>query len=151
MLQLADDVFAARLDNAQIQVDETVLEHLQKIHPACVCAEENEDGPIAWMLLIPTTHALKEQFLEGDLTELQLYAQTPLHTTYDALYLCSAMVLPEFQRKGIAKRLLMDALASIRKDHPINTLFAWTFSQEGQLLAQSLAQAVQLPLRIKNA
>jgi ribosomal protein S18 acetylase RimI-like enzyme len=150
MLELADAVFDARSDVSQIQVNETVLEHLQQIHPACVSSEENEAGPVAWMLLIPTTQTLMDQFLAGSVTELQLYEQTPLHTSYEALYVCSAMVLPEFQRQGIARRLLMDAVTAIRQEHPIKSLFAWTFSNEGLLLAQSVSKEVELPLYIKS-
>jgi ribosomal protein S18 acetylase RimI-like enzyme len=150
MLQLADEVFDAKSDSAQIQVNEEVLNHLQEIHPACVSGEENENGPIAWMLLVPTTQSLMDLFLSGKISEQLLYEQTSLNVTYDAIYLCSAMVLPEYRRKGLAKKLLINAIASISKDHPIKNLFVWTFSKEGLLLSQAIAEAVNLPLLIKK-
>ncbi len=149
MLQLADEVFASRSDPNQLDINEEVLAHLREIHPATVSAHDDGDGPVAWLLVIPTTHDLMDQFLKGAITERQLYERTPRHVSYDALYLCSAMVLDEYRRKGISKRLALDAVAAIRKDHPIKTLFVWTFSKEGQLGSEALARIVGLPLRVK--
>jgi len=149
MLQLADEVFDARSDENQIQVDEDVLAHLTAIHPACVSSEEADDGPIAWVLLIPTTEKLMRQFLDGKISEQELYTLTPLHGKYDALYLCSAMVLPEYRRKGLAKKLVLKAVDAIRKDHPIKTLFVWTFSKEGLLGAEALSRLLKLPLAVR--
>lgn len=146
MLQLADDVFAVRNDPDQLDVNEDVIAHLQQIHPATVSEYDNGEGPVAWVLLIPTTTILMNRFLEGDITEKQLYQQTPLDTSYDALYLCSAMVLEEYRRKGITKRLVLEAIENIRKDHPIAALFVWSFTKEGDQAAEMLARETKLPL-----
>jgi hypothetical protein len=66
------------------------------------------------------------------------------------LYLCSASVLPEFRKKGLAKQVCMDAIKSIRKDHNISTLFYWPFSDEGKLLAAAVAKETGLPLLEKK-
>ena len=85
-------------------------------------------------------------FLQGDITEKQLYNQTPIGSIYEALYLCSAMVLDEYRRQGITKRLVLEAIGNIRKDHPIEALFVWSFSREGDQAAEMLALETQLPL-----
>lgn len=146
MLQLAEDVFAVRNDPDQLDVNEEVIAHLQQIHPATVSEYDNGEGPVAWVLLIPTTTILMNRFLEGDITEKQLYQQTPLDTSYDALYLCSAMVLEEYRRQGITKRLVLEAIENIRKDHPITALFVWSFTKEGDQAAEMLARETKLPL-----
>src|SRR5690242_168538 len=107
MIQLADDVFASRQDPNQLDVNPGVLEHLQKIHPATVSQFDDGNGPVAWLLLIPTTLDLMKRFLNNDISERDLYEQTPLNTSYEALYLCSAMVLEEYRKKGITKRLAL--------------------------------------------
>jgi GNAT superfamily N-acetyltransferase len=56
------------------------------------------------------------------------------------------MVLEEYRGKGIAKRLTLEAIDSIRKDYPLKTLFVWPFSKEGELLAEAIAKASSLPL-----
>jgi predicted GNAT family acetyltransferase len=146
MLQLADEVFASKTDHNQIDVNEDVLEHLRKIHPATVSEYKEGDGPVAWVLVIPTTMYLMNQFLDATLSERELYEQTPFNTKYETLYLCSAMVLEEYRKKGLAKKLTLKAIEAIRKDHPIQSLFVWTFSAEGKLAADSIARSLHLPL-----
>lgn len=147
MIRLADEFFETRNDPAQISVTEDVMEHLRRIHPSTLTEENNGTGPIAWIMVIPTTWAIMELFIAGQITERAILESTPLDIPYDAIYLCSALVLPEHRRRGIAKRLAIDAISSIRKDHPIRELFYWAFSVEGQKLAESVARSVGLPLR----
>ncbi len=150
MIQLADEVFASRQDINQLDINEEVLEHLRSIHPDTVSEFDDGNGPVAWLLLIPTTTELMQQFLERKISERQLYELTPLDTTYETLYLCSAMVLEEYRRKGIMKQLALDAIQRICQDHPIQALFVWTFSEEGLLSAQALSHAVMLPLHVRK-
>jgi predicted GNAT family acetyltransferase len=91
------------------------------------------------------------RFLDNKISEKELYELTPLNISYEALYLCSAMVLPEYRRKGIAEKLTFKAIESIRKDHPIKELFVWAFSKEGEALSEKIAALTGLPLRKKEA
>jgi GNAT superfamily N-acetyltransferase len=151
MIQLAEEVFSVKNDPNQLDVNPTVLERLQKMHPATVAEYDNGNGPVAWILLIPTTLELMQRFLESKISEKELFDLTPLNAKYDALYLCSALVLAEYRRKGIAKQLTMSAIKNIRKDHPLKALFVWAFSKEGDLGAAEIAHLTSLPLykRIK--
>jgi GNAT superfamily N-acetyltransferase len=146
MIELADEVFATKSDPNQLDINEEVLDHLRRIHPATVSEFDDGNGPVAWILLIPTTTELMNLFIQGTISEKELYELTPLNTKYEALYLCSAMVLEEYRRKGIAKRLTLKALEAICKDHPIKSLFVWTFSKEGLLSAEALARETAIPL-----
>ncbi len=146
LIQLADNVFAAKSDPDQLDVDWQVQEKLRKIHPSTVSDFDEGLGPVAWVLLIPTTKDLMKKFLENEISEKQLYEMTPIGASYDAIYLCSALVLEEFRRKGIAKQLSLKAIEDIRKVHPIKALFVWTFSREGGLGAESIARLTSLPL-----
>jgi len=56
------------------------------------------------------------------------------------------MVLEEYRRKGIAKRLILTAIENIRKKHPLKALFVWAFSKEGSLGAEEIASITVLPL-----
>jgi hypothetical protein len=146
MLQLADEVFAVKNDPNQLDVNQEVLERLMQLHPATVSEYDDGNGPVAWILLIPTTLDLMNQFLDNKISEKQLFEQTPLDTKYEALYLCSALVLEEYRRKGIAKQLTLQAIENIRKDHPLKALFVWTFSKEGDLGAEALSRYTSLSL-----
>jgi GNAT superfamily N-acetyltransferase len=146
MIRLAEEFFEMKNDPMQISVDEKTRKRLKKIHPNTMAEIRNKNGPIAWILVIPTTVALMQQFVAKTIHERDLLEKTPLRTKYDALYLCSALVLPEHRGKGIAKRLVTKAIRNIRKEHPIKYLFYWAFSKEGRNLARSAAKTFDLPL-----
>ncbi len=146
MIQLAEDVFAVKEDPGQLDVNQDIIERLLKIHPATVSEFDDGNGPVTWVLLIPTTRELMNKFLENKINEKQLFELTPLRIKYDALYLCSAMVLEEYRRKGIVKRLALNAIENIRKDHPLKALFVWAFSKEGDAASETIARLSSLPL-----
>jgi len=146
MIALADDVFSAHNDPAQLEVDEKVMKRLERIHPATLSEHVEADGPVVWILLIPTTIELMNKFIAEQITETELLDQTPLDIKYEALYLCSALVLPEYRRKGLATQVGSEAINEILKDHPIKYLFTWNFSQEGGNLAALASKQFSLPL-----
>jgi hypothetical protein len=146
LVQLAEDIFAVKNDPDQINVNQEVMERLIKIHPASVSQYDNGNGPVAWVLVIPTTLDLMNKFLECKISEKDLYELTPLDTTYESLYLCSALVLEEYRRKGIVKHLVLEAIEKIRKDHPLKALFTWPFTKEGDLAAETISNLTSLPL-----
>ena len=146
MLQLVGEFFDVKNDPDQLSVDEKAMEKLNKIHPACMSEYNEGDGPIVWILLIPTTEAIMKRFLAKEISETQLLDETPLNAKYDALYLCSASVLSEYRRKGLAMKTGYGAIKNIMKDHKIKALFYWSFSPEGQALAEKAAKELKLPL-----
>ena len=146
LIQLAEEVFAVKTDPEQLDVTPEVMQRLQKMHPATVSEQNDGNCPVAWVLIIPTTRDLMQRFLKKEISEKQLFELTPLNITYDALYLCSALVLEEYRRKGIVKRLALQAIENIRKDHPIKSLFVWPFSHEGDLCSAAIAHKASLPL-----
>lgn len=150
MIQLADEVFASRTDPDQLSVNEEVIKRLQQIHPATLSEYDDGNGPVAWILIIPTTLDLMNRFLEGKISEKEVYESTPLNIPYEAVYLCSAMVLNEYRRKGIATKLTVQAIESIKKDHKIQWLFVWPFSKEGLVGAEKVAALTGLPLKKKQ-
>jgi ribosomal protein S18 acetylase RimI-like enzyme len=147
MIELAEEAFDVRNDPDQLSVNEKVIERLQKMHPATVSEYDDGKGPVCWILGIPTTTELMNKFLACEISEKQLFEQTPMKGSYEAIYLCSAMVLKEYRNKGIATKLTLDAIESIRKDHPIKILFVWAFSKEGDSLAEKISLKTGLPLK----
>jgi len=147
MIQLAEEFFNTRDDPEQISVTEETMARLRMIHPATLTEETNERGPIAWILVIPTTTAIMQRFVAGEISERELLEITPLTGPCQALYLCSALVLPEHRGKGVALSLVCRAIEAIRRDHPIEFLFYWGFSIEGGKLAEAAARKSGLPLQ----
>ena len=150
MLELVGEAFDTRHDPGQISVSEEERELLEKIHPDTLSELANENGPIVWLLLVPTTAATMQQFLARAITEKQLLFQTVPGAAYDAIYLCSASVLPEFRKQGLAKKVAMNAINNIRKAHNIATLYYWPFTTEGRELAVSIARDADLVLLEKK-
>jgi ribosomal protein S18 acetylase RimI-like enzyme len=149
LIQLAEEVFAVKNDPDQLDVDQKVIERLKKIHPSTISEYNDGNGPVAWVLVIPTTIDLMKKFLESSITEKELFEQTPTDAQFEALYLCSALVLKEYRRKGIVRELTISAINTIRKDHPLKTLFVWSFSKEGDLTAETVARITFLLLSKK--
>ena len=146
LIQLADEVFSVKSDPSQLNVNQGVRKRLLKIHPSTLSEYNEGNGPAAWLLLIPTTIELMNKFLLQQISEKELFEQTPLNTTYEAIYLCSALVLEEYRRKGITQKLALSAIESIRKTHPLKAAFVWAFSPEGDLAAETIARLAELPL-----
>jgi hypothetical protein len=146
MIQLAEDVFAVKNDPDQLNVNPKVMKRLRKIHPACISEHDDGNGPVAWLLLIPTTSELMNAFLKKTINEIALFKQTPVNGIYDSLYLCSALVLEEYRRKGIIKEMAQKAIQEIRKEHPVKSLFAWPFTKDGYLACDHISILTSLPL-----
>lgn len=146
LIALADEVFAVRKDPEQLDVNEEVMEKLHAIHPATLSDKDLGEGPILWILLIPTTTSLMNQFLTCEINEKQLYELTGPGQLYEAIYLCSALVLEEYRNKGYAKEVTLHAINEMQKDHPIKALFYWPFTEGGEAAAKSIANSIGLPL-----
>jgi len=150
MIAMAEEVFDARHDAEQLQVDEKVINQLLALHPASVSELDEGEGPCIWILLIPTTNTVMERFLSEEIGEQELLDLTTKGGLFDAIYLCSAMVLPEYRRKGLALSMTLDAINSISTDHPIRTLFVWPFTNEGLTLSSKLAKKTGLELKVRT-
>jgi hypothetical protein len=151
MLALIDEVFDTRQDPNQLQVDQKVIKQLEKIHPATLSEWADDRGPGIWVLMIPTTKDIMNDFLVGKISEKDIVAKTKPGEKYSAIYLCSVTTLPEYRGKGQSKKLCLKAIDAICKDHPIEALFVWPFTTGGEALAVSLAKTCNLPLHIYKA
>ena len=149
MIKLVNEVFDTKHDPDQISMTEAERTHLQQIHPVTMSEYADDDGPIVWILMMPTLNELMVRFLNKEISERQLLAETPVGVKYDTIYLCSASVLPEYRRKGLAKKITMDAIKKIMDDNPIRALFLWPFSKEGEELSRSVAEELNLPLYLR--
>ena len=154
MLQLVDEFFAVKNDPSQLDVTPEVIEQLKQLHPATLSEEVIGDGPVCWILLIPSTLKTMEDFLAGIISESDILKQSmdamQSGKKIEAIYLCSAIVLPEFRKKGIAKKLTLAAIDAIRKDFDIKSLYSWPFSEEGEKLSMLIGEICSLPVKMKN-
>ena len=150
MLALIDEVFATRNDPDQIQVTPKQMKKLQELHHNCLCERSDENGPLIWLLVIPTTSEIMNSFLSHQISEKQLLENTPSGVPYNALYLCSVTTLPEASGRGSTFELCMQTIDEIIKTHPLEFLFVWPFTKAGEALANKIANASGLKLLKKT-
>ena len=103
MIHLVDEFFATKNDPSQLTITEEVIDQLRSIHPATMGEFTYGDGPIAWTINIPTTIAIREQFVNGEIGETELMKQTLIEKNsilfISAPYWCS----PNFAGKDSQK------------------------------------------------
>lgn len=150
LIKLANDVFDVKNDSSQLDVNEKVMGDLYKIHPMTIRQFEDKNGPAAWLLIIPTSEKIMQDFLSDNINEKQLFELTKAGVPFETVYLCSALVLPEYRRKGIVRKLLKEAMENIMSHHDIHALFVWAFSKEGLSTAKTIAEELKLPLLVKD-
>jgi len=146
MIALIESSFDTKNDPNQLDVNEEVINRLFQIHPNALIEKDDGQGPYIWIVLIPTTNELMQLFLENEITEAELFEKTPIGAQYETIYLCSAMTLEEYRNKGITKQLCLEAIENMRQNNPISSLFVWSFSKEGESLAEKIALKTGLTL-----
>ena len=113
MLALVQQVFDSKNDPEQLDVNEIVMERLRIIHPSSISEYDDGNGPVVWVLLIPTTEEIMKRFLSNEINEQAILDLTPINVNYQAIYLCSVLVLPEHRQKGLAKNLCLASIENI--------------------------------------
>jgi hypothetical protein len=146
MLQLSEKVFHAKGDPRQIAFTPQDMQHLSSIHPFTLNEKNTQEGPVCWVTLIPTSKDIMRQFLDGKIHENELLSLTNASTEFEAIYLCSALTLPEYRNNGMTLDIAVNAIQNISKDAEIQYLFAWPFSLEGKKLSEKIAQVTKIPI-----
>ena len=150
LLELADQLFNTKSDPEQLDVNEHVIETLQHIDPVLIYEHQFEQEAVAWITLIPSNKVLTEAFLQGVLTEKMYFEKSVALSTFDTIYLCSAIVLEAFRHKGIVSQHCKAAIEQMCLKHKIEQLAAWPFTTEGLNCAKAIAQKLELPLLLKS-
>lgn len=149
MIAIINETFATRNDPDQLQVTEQDREKLEQLHEDTLSEYSEGNGPCVWVLIFPTTKKLMHEFIEGKLSETELLHRTDPKDKLECIYLCSATTLPEYRNKGITSRVTLDAIRSIGRSYPVNTLFVWPFTPEGRKLAEKISEQAGLPLQVR--
>lgn len=139
MSAIAEKFFGTKIDPDQIPVTKTSRLKLKELSPFGLnCALDENRDPISWVVCIPTTLNLMNEFISGKITEKEMFDRTEKSENYSALYLCSAITIPQYRRKGIARFLILESVNKFKELNPDIQLFAWIYSKEGSELSKSL-------------
>ena len=150
MYELIDDVFDTQNDSTQLRFSENDIEKLISLSPHTLQEAANEEGPYAWISVFPTSLDLMNQFVSEKINERQLFDLTNKEDNNEVVYLCSAIVLPEFRNQGLALKLTIQAIEALQLSYPIRVAPVWPFSDNGLRLAENAAEACGLSLRART-
>jgi hypothetical protein len=149
MYDLIEAVFNTDNDPTQLRFNESDIEKLVTLSPHTLQEASNEDGPYAWVSVFPTSLNLMNQFMTGLIDERQLFDRTTEETSNEVVYLCSAIVLPEFRSQGIALKLTVQAIEALKLAYPIRSALVWPFTDNGLRLAEKAAETCGLTLEVR--
>ncbi len=151
MIAYTEAHFKTGIDPTQIPVSKESRKKLNALSPYCLCVEVNDKRePISWRVSIPTTKELAYDFLEGKITEKEMFDRTPVGIAHNALYLASSSTIPEYRRQGLAKKLLKLSIEKFKATEPIELIFAWPYSKEGSGLLTSVSKELNQEIRLKG-
>lgn len=138
MNKVAQEIYNATYDASQIPINQDSVDKLNSLSPDWLKYKLNEKGePISWVVIVPTTKEIAENFLSENITEREILDLTQPQVSYSALYLCSAITLPEYRNKGLATELLKESIDLIPKTNDC-IMFAWPFSAGGEGVIKKL-------------
>ena len=136
-LAIAEQFFGSQEHPDYIPITKESAQKFERLNPNFMVYKLKDGEPISWILVLPTSLNLMNQFIKGDINERQLLDLTQPETKYEALYLCSAFTVPEYRRHGYVLEMFKEAIEKI--SHTENfTLFAWPVTQEGKELSIKL-------------
>ena len=150
MDEIAERIFGTQKDPEQIPITKESGEKLEALTPHWIKYKlDGQNNPIAWVMILPTSLELMTEFLEGRINERELLDLTKPQDTYEALYLCAAITVPEYRRRGYAVELLIEGINSIPHDRNVK-LFAWPHSSEGEGLIEKIEKLLNTKVLIRN-
>lgn len=150
MDRIAEDIFGTEKDPGQIPITKEYGEILERLTPHWIKYRLDDYGePIAWSVVVPTQLDLMHKFMRGEITEKELVDLTKHQDEYEALYLCAAVTIPQYRRKGYALETMIEAINNV--PHVENAvLFAWAYSEEGRKLVEKLSGVLGDKILVKD-
>lgn len=147
ILTKTDEIFGVSNDPFQIPVTKETWDKMIYLHPESITYKLNDKGKLmGWFGVVPTTIDLMNKFVNGEISENEMFDRTDKQVNPEALYLGGVVVLPEYRNRGIATELLKESIIKFRKINPNIKLFYWAFSEEGKKLAGKIAKDLNLDI-----
>lgn len=150
MLRYGEDFFKTQSDPDQIPVSKESLDSVLRLHPSSVQVKVNDAGElVGWATIVPTQREVLSYFLHGKYSEKDLLMLSKYQKKYEALYLCSAFVVPSERGKGYAVSMLLEAIEKIPLQR--NPVYgAWLYSNEGVSVVKKAQSALGKTILVKK-
>lgn len=137
--RIAEEFYGTVHHPDQIPITGESQQKLFQLHPKTVLFKLVDNEPVSWIVVLPTSQTLAEKFVNGEVTEKELFDKTTPSDVYEALYICSVFTVREHQRKGYGTGLLSEALEGIPLQ-PDPYLCCWIYSKEGEAMFRALSK-----------
>lgn len=137
-------------ENDDTQASPTLEKSLQVINKEkynFISVNNDKDEPIAWSLVMPTSLEVMDNFLSEEITERELLEISRTDNKFEALYLFSVIVLPEYRRKGLGQFLFKTQIEYFKERYDITEVYSWWFSEEGKKLGDSLEKDLGIEIK----
>jgi predicted GNAT family acetyltransferase len=147
-MEAAEQYFHTADDQTQ---SEATVESCQKtiaVEPHAFVIERLDGKLAAYSVALPTSQALKEDFLSGRITERELSAKAKTYPVFESLYLAVTFVLPAYRKRGIDSRLCKEQIEYFKSKYSINNYYAWAWSDEGKALISTIERDLKISIAL---
>jgi len=129
----SEGYFRTHAGSEQIQIDRGSREWVCARIPECWRIIKHGTEVIGSTFCLPTTADQMQRFISAAISEYELFEEVrPLKSIPgEALYLCSAFVLPAYRGQGLAVAAALQTLTWFCTRNPRPALFAWEYSSDG--------------------
>lgn len=151
MGSITEKFFGTYTDQEQIPITIESRKKLKNLSKYGLnCALDSDGNPVSWVVVVPTSVALMDQFIKGEINEREMFDRSLPSHRYEAIYLCSAFTIPEYRKKGIAKVLMLQSIHEFQKTNPEIKIFAWVWSEDGKKLINSLDENIGNKIELRK-
>jgi ribosomal protein S18 acetylase RimI-like enzyme len=136
--ELVVETFGIDVDPEQLPPTPEVWQKLLEMNKNSIVVKRTDDGElIGSVCVVPTNEELMQKFIDAEITEKQLFEMTPLQKNYETIYVCAAIIKPEYRKQGWATKMLTESIVGVENGKEAQ-LFCWTVSPEGEKLVSAL-------------
>lgn len=144
---IAESYFMTHEDESQITVNSETASWIARNLPGSFNIIKDGNNVIGSTFVFITKEKHMSEFLTGGINERELFQRVREEYPFrpETVYICSAVVLPEYRRMGLALSALVKSVEKIVELYQFTpVLFYWAYSPEGQRLAEKLGDTMKL-------
>lgn len=154
LLQILEGCFGTHSDPEQMAINESAGFWIKTTIPECSKIIKCGDEIVGSSFVFPTGLDLMNDFLANRINEAQLAQKTQSqniqYDTMEAIYLCSAFIVPAHRGKNLSVESIVKSIQEIMPKNKPLPLFYWPYSLAGEAVASKVAAILNLPLFAKK-
>ena len=153
--ELSESFFGQSRDPQQMQVTPKTIKWFMNNFPKGLNQILDDDALVGFSMVFLSDEKTMKKFIEGKINENELsdyFMENFGKKKMDCIYLCAALVIPKYQKRGFATRALVNQITQLGKTYNIKfkNLFYWGYSDAGTRTARKISKTLKMPLYVKN-